>query len=311
MNYLLYGTEEYLIKQEIKKIKEDNNITDQDITEFNLEESSLKEIIDEAATFSLFSNKRLLIVENSYIFTGANKKKQDTTILEKYLNDPNKNNILIFTINTDKLDSRKKIVNLFKDKGTIKEFTNNFNFNSVVLDMIKPYNINSSNLKLLIDRVGKNLNILNQEINKLKTYKDDDLEITKEDIIEVTTETIDTDIFHLVDNIILKNKEKALKSYYEMIKIGEEPIKIIVILANQFRLIYQVKQLSKKRISIFDMMSLLGQKKYPIEKALERSKIFSEEILLKYLYKLAELDINIKSGKIDKNIGLELFILES
>ena len=70
-------------------------------------------------------------------------------------------------------------------------------------------------------------------------------------IIEVTTETIDTDIFHLVDNIILKNKEKALKSYYEMIKIGEEPIKIIVILANQFRLIYQVKQLSKKRISIF------------------------------------------------------------
>jgi DNA polymerase-3 subunit delta len=311
MNYLLYGTEDFLIKKEINKIKESNNITNQDITYFNMEEVPLKEIIDEAATFSLFNNNRLLIVENSYIFTAINKKKQDTTSLENYLKNPNKNNILIFTVITDKLDSRKKIVTLFKENGNVKEFSSNFNLENIVLDMIKPYNISSINLKLLIDRVGKNLNILNQEINKLKTYKDNDFNITKEDIIEVTTETIDTDIFHLVDNIVLKNKEKALKSYYEMIKIGEEPIKIIVILANQFRLIYQVKQLSKKRVSIFDMMSLLGQKKYPIEKALERSKMFSDELLLNYIHKLSELDINIKSGHIDKNIGLELFILES
>jgi DNA polymerase-3 subunit delta len=311
MNYLLYGTEDFLIKKEINKIKESNNITNQDITYFNMEEVPLKEIIDEAATFSLFNNNRLLIVENSYIFTAINKKKQDTTSLENYLKNPNKNNILIFTAITDKLDSRKKIVTLFKENGNVKEFSSNFNLENIVLDMIKPYNISSINLKLLIDRVGKNLNILNQEINKLKTYKDNDFNITKEDIIEVTTETIDTDIFHLVDNIVLKNKEKALKSYYEMIKIGEEPIKIIVILANQFRLIYQVKQLSKKRVSIFDMMSLLGQKKYPIEKALERSKMFSDELLLNYIHKLSELDINIKSGHIDKNIGLELFILES
>lgn len=311
MNYLLYGSEEYLIKLEINKIKEKYQIDDQDVSSFNLQDESLKDILDNASTFSLFSNKRLIIIENSYIFTGATgNKSQDTKYLEKYLENPNQDTILIFTIVTDKLDSRKKIVTLFKEKGQVLEL-NDINVRKLVLDMFGNYKIDSANLNLLIDRVGNNLNILNQEINKIKTYKGEDLLINESDILNLTTKTIDTDIFHLIDNIVLKNKKNALESYYEMIKLGEEPIKIIVILANQFRLIYQVKILSSKRNSIYDMMSILGQKKYPIEKAQERSRKFSNEILIEYLKKLAELDVNIKSGKIDKNIGLELFMLEN
>ncbi len=59
-----------------------------------------------------------------------------------------------------------------------------------------------------------------------------------------------------------------------------------------------------------DMMKILGQKKYTIEKALEKSRKYDESVILKKLYELANLDINIKSGKINKNIALELFILE-
>ena len=54
-----------------------------------------------------------------------------------------------------------------------------------------------------------------------------------------------------------------------MIKNGEEPIKIIVMLSNQFRLMYQVKILNEQHYNIYDMMKILGQKKYPIEKAYE------------------------------------------
>ena len=43
-------------------------------------------------------------------------------------------------------------------------------------------------------------------------------------------------LFCNYDNIILKKYDKALESYYEMLKIGEEPIKIIVLIANQIRL---------------------------------------------------------------------------
>lgn len=303
MNYLLYGSIDYLIRKEIKKFKDKIS----DITEFDLNDAALDDIINDAATLSLFSNERLIIVYNSYIFTSKKNQKVDTTELEKYLKNPNSNTTILFVVNEEKIDSRKKIGNLVKKI----EFNDVSNINKIVLDMFTPYSINNDNLNFFIKRVGNNLNLLEQEALKLKTYKDNNKEITKEDIELITIETIDIDIFHLVDNIILNNKEKALESYYEMLKMGEEPIKIIVILANQLRLIYQVKSLSMMHYSIYDMMNLLGQKKYPIEKALDKARKFDSDKLLDLIYKLSLLDINIKSGKINKNIGLELFILEN
>lgn len=311
MIYLLYGMEDFLIKREIKKIIKKNQLNDCDINTYNLEESDLKNILDDASTYSLFSDKRMIIVENSYIFTGSSKKTQDTKCLEKYLKDKNHSNILIFTVNHEKLDSRKKIVTLIRDNWIVLEFNEVTNLNNIIIELFGEYKIDYATIRLLIDRVGNNLNLLNQEINKIKTYKGNDYNITNEDILNLTIKTIDVDIFHLIDNIILNHKEKALESYYEMIKLGEEPIKIIVMLANQFRLIYQVKNLKKQGLSVFDMMSILGQKKYPIEKALDKSRLLTNEQLIKNIEDLAKLDIQIKTGNIDKNIGLELFILNN
>ena len=309
MIYLLYGTEDYLIKKELDKIKKEYDIND--ISIYDLEETNLKEIIENANTMSLFSNKRLIILENSSIFTGASKKRDDIKCLEEYLNNPNENSTLIFIVNSDKLDSRKKILKLVVEKGKVIEFNDNFDIMKIVKEMFDNYEISSSDVRLLIDRVGSNLFLLSNEINKIKTYKDNDYIVTREDIINITTKTVDIDIFHLIDNIIKNNKKEALESYYEMLKLKEEPIKIIVMLSNQFRLMYQVKQLSKKRYNVFDMMKILEQKKYTIEKAYEKARQFGEDIILKKLYELANLDINIKSGKINKDIALELFILEN
>ena len=309
MIYLIYGTEDYLIKNEVDKIK--NKFDINDISIYDMEEVNLKNIVEDASSMSLFSNERLIIVENSNIFTGSSKKRDDIKYLDEYLDNPNSSTTLVFVLNTDSLDNRKKIVAKVKEKGKIIEFTNNYNTLDIVKDMFDNYVVNTNSIRLLIDRVGNNLYLLNQEINKIKTYKGNDLNITDEDIILLTHKTVDIDIFHLIENIILNKKEKALESYYEMIKMGEEPIKIIVMLSNQFRLMYQVKKLSLNRCSIMDMMKILGQKKYTIEKALEKSRKYSEDIILKKLYELANLDIKIKSGKINKNIALELFILEN
>lgn len=311
--YLFYGLEQFLIDKEIKKIIKENNIENIDIVKYNLENTKLEDIIEEALSISLFNSKRLIIVDNSYIFTGTTNKKlleQNTDILEKYLNYNNVDNIIIFTILKDKLDERKKIVKLFKEKGIVKEFSLYRNIDKYIIEMFDNYKIDKNDIKLLIDRVGNNLEIINQEINKIKTYKDKDYNITSEDIINLTTKNIDIDFFTLIENIVSKNKEKALESYFEIIKYGEEPIKIIVVLANKFRLIYQVKNLYRKGYSEKDISSMLGNNYYAIKKCLESSINFSNDILLKCIHKLANLDIDIKSGKIDKNIGLELFIME-
>lgn len=306
MIYLIYGKESFLIKKEINKIKLDNNIDENDLNIYNMNDIYIKNIIDDINSISLFSNKRMIIINNSLPFSTVEKNRNDFNYLEEYLNHIN-NNILVFVCEEEKLDNRKKIVNLMLDKANVIE-CNKYDTKKEIKKMFNNYLITDQNIDLLISRVGDNLDVLKNEIDKIKIYKDKELNITEDDINNLTIKNVDMNIFHLIDNIILNNKKKALESYYEMIKCNEEPIKILVMLANQFRLMYQVKCL--QGTNIYDMMKILNQKKYPIEMAIEKSRKVGKMAILKKLYQLADLDIKIKKGYINKNIAIELFILE-
>lgn len=311
MIYLLYGTQEYLINEKINELIKEHKIDKSNLEYFDLENDSISNLIDAANTLSLFTDKRLIIAENCYLFTGVGKKIEDKYLdkLNSYFNHINMDTILIFKLNYEKLDARKKIVVSLKKNATVLEFNKVDNYNLIIKKMFEPYNIGFNETQYLLNRVGRNLDNLKQEIDKIKIYKDTDLDINKEDIENLTSKNINVDIFSLIDNIVTNNKEKALESYYEMIKLGEEPIKIIVMLANQFRLIYQVKELYKKGYREYDIVDILEQKPYSIKKASEKINRYDSETLLYFIYELANLDIKIKSGLIDKSIGLELFIL--
>lgn len=309
MNYLLYGTEKFLIDKEVKNIINKNSIEEINISKYDLEVNNLNEILDDANTVSLFSNNKLIIVENAFIFSRVQNKKIDNIeILENYLKNSS-DTIIIFINNNEKIDSVKKIVKLIKEKGVIKEFNPLKNINSTVKSMFDDYKISDSSIKLLIDRVGNNLELIYQEVEKLKIYKIDDKIISNKDIEDVVVENISVDIFKFVDNIINKNKKSAIKTYKELLKLNEEPIKIVALLASKFRLMYQANKLAKKGYTEENISEILKVHKYPVHLAILSGYKYSPEILLKYLNDLADLDIGIKTGEKDKELALELFIL--
>ena len=309
MNYLLYGTERFLIDKEIKNIINKYKIEDINISKYDLEFNTIKEILDDANTVSLFSSNKLIIVENSFIFSRTTKKIDNIELIEEYLKQKNEDIIIIFINPNEKLDSVKKIVKLIKEKGVIKEFNALKNINSTVKTMFDDYRLENGCIELLISRVGNNLDLLYQEIEKLKIYKIDDKIINKEDILNLTTEIIDIDIFKFVDDIINKNKKEAIKTYKELLKLNEEPIKIIVLIASKFRLMYQSSVLAKKGYTEDQISEILGVHKYPVHLAIIAGYKYNPKILLKYLNDLADLDIGIKTGEKDKELALELFIL--
>ena len=309
MNYLLYGTEKFLIDKEIKNIISKHKIDDIDISRYDLEVNSIKEIIDEANTISLFSNNRLIIVDNAFIFSRTTKKIDNIEFLEEYLKIENKETIIIFINLNEKIDSVKKIVKLIKEKGKIIEFNPLKNINTIIKNMFDDYKYESGVIELLNKRVGNNLEILNQEIDKLKIYKIDDKFITKQDVLDATTEIIDIDIFKFIDDIINKNKKDAIVTYKELLKLNEEPIKLIVLLASKFRLMFQASELAKKGYTEDQISEILNVHKYPVHLAIVSGYKYNPKILIKYLNDLADLDIGIKTGEKDNKLALELFIL--
>ena len=306
MVYLLYGTKDFEIEEEIKKLSK--GIDEMNISKYDLNNDMLSLALEDAKTMSLFGDKKLVIVDNANMFTGSTSK--DSELIEEYLNHMNDNTTLILIVHNDKLDTRKKITKLIKRVGKVQEFNDELDTTSLVRKLFKDYNIDYKTIQLFIDRVGNNPLIIQSEINKIKIYKDNDKNITEEDILNLTAKLIEIDIFKLIDYIVRKNKEKALELYYEMLKMNEEPIKIVVILANQFRIMYQSKELLKKGYSEKDIASTLKIHPYRVKLAIQNSRNYTSDILLKNLNALADIDIGIKTGTINKDLALELFILK-
>lgn len=306
MVYLLYGIKEYGINEQISKIIK--NTYNLNISKYDLNSDSLKDVIDDCETISLFDEKKIVIVENVDVFTSTGNK--DSDLIEKYLMNINPSTILILVVHSEKIDKRKKITTLIKTKGKVMEFNEDINPETLIKKMLKEYKIEYSDMKLLIDRVGSNPLIIKNEINKLIIYKGDDNNITREDILNVVSKTIDADIFKLIDNIVKKNRDKAIEIYNDILKINEEPLKIVIMLANQFRIMYQSKELFMKGYSEKDIASSLKIHPYRVKLALQNGRNYSSDTLIKYLYSLAQIDIGIKTGNLNKDLALEFFILK-
>lgn len=310
--YLLYGLENYLINEKIDEIIKKEKVDKDDIVNFNLDEDTISSLLIEASTVNMFSSKKLIICDNSNFLTSDSKaSEEEINELNKYISNPFSDVSIVFIVREEKLDQRKKITKAIQKVSKVYDCNkiDNYKLNSYLNDYIreKGYSISSSSIDLIIDKVGYELSNIIKELDKLFIYKDNDKKITKEDIEEVITNNIDNNIFNLTNSIMNKEKNKIMKIYKDLILIGEDPIKLIVTLSNQFRLLLQVKLMRQSGYSESEIVSTLKEHPYRIKLAMNNTYSISE--LKNYLYKLSELDYDIVTGKIDKNVGLELFLL--
>ena len=308
MNYLLYGSNKFLIDKEIDNIIKKHNIDSLNISNYDLSNDSIKTIIENADTTSLFSDNKLIIINNASIFNRG-KTIDNIELLENYLNNSNEATIIIFINHNDTIDNTKKLTKAIKKNGIIKDFIQSKDITSIVKDMFDDYKIDRSLIDLIIKKVGNNLDIIYNEVEKLKIYKIDEKVITKTDIDNLVSENVNVDIFKFVDDIINKNKKEALSAYKKLLILNEEPIKLVSLIASKFRLMYQANVLSKKGYTEKQIAEILKVHPYPVKLALTTGYKYNPKLLLKYINDLADLDIGIKSGEKDKDSSLELFIL--
>lgn len=314
-NFLIYGEDKFLINSNIKKIIKKYQIENNSIITYNMEEDIIENLVNELDTFDMFQNNKLVISKNS-IFLSSEVKKDNsynTDLLINYLKNPNPNSILILTLDKN-IDERKKVCKEIKKLCNVIDCNklNDYQLADYVKDILnkKGYKINSSSISKIIGYVGNDLMNINNELNKLVLYKMDNKNITDNDIELVVSKNVHNNIFDLIDSVVSNDKNKIFEIYEDIMKFeNEEPTKIIVMLANQFRLILQCKLLLEDRLSEAEIAKQLGVHPYRVKLSIQKGRNIPNNILEKYLVDLSNLDISIKSGKTNKNIGLELFFL--
>lgn len=308
--YILYGLDKSLIKNELKKIIKKINI--EDVITYDLSSISIIDIIDDAKTISMFSSKKIIVIENSN-FLCANKTLEDIEVLENYLKNYNSDTYLIFITNNENIDSRKKIVKQIKELGEIKELNeidDNY-LNEYINNYLKEHNYQMEDNKYFLDKVGKNLNNIKNELDKLLIYKMDDKNITNADIDKILIKVLESEIFILTDAIIARDIPKSLELLKEFLNNNYEEMQIIMLLASQFRFLFQVKRLLNKNKSENEIAKILEVNPYRVKFTKKKLYNYSEKLLLSYIKKLAKIDHDIKLGIMDKKLALELFIIEN
>ena len=133
-------------------------------------------------------------------------------------------------------------------------------------------------------------------------------ELTEEVIDKVVSINNEKEMFRLSDAVMERNTGSMFDSYKIILSSGVDSIVIMDFLSKQFRTLFQVKNLINK-MSVEEISRKLGVNLYVVKRMSEYSNNFKNDEIIDILYKLSDMDIDVKINSLDKNKLLEMFFL--
>jgi DNA polymerase-3 subunit delta len=273
--------------------------------------------VAEAETLPFFSSRKVVVVRDQSVLAAAQGKEgkleHQTDRLVAYMKQPFDSSIIVFLVMAEKLDERRKAVKLLKDADALIAFPE-LTENELLQWAMKRAEEQGRSMsreaaELLLARTGTSMQQLANETDKLCLHAGAGGTIGRADVELLTASTVEEDVFALIDAMASLQVERALKLYGELLLRREEPIKIAALIARQLRIMLQVKELEQHQYSPQQMAGHLGLHPYAVKLAAEKASKFQAKTLGGHLHRLAELDYKMKTGQIDKTLGLELFLL--
>ncbi|PAE08925.1 DNA polymerase III subunit delta [Terribacillus saccharophilus] len=314
--YLLYGTESYFMQDIKEKIEKQFALSDgTNVSVYDLEETPIQEVIADAEEYPFFSEQKLILAYHPFFLKAKpDKSAVDHRLesLEQYVENPAAWTTLVLLAPYEKVDERKKIIKSIKKTGQavaclpVKEW----DLSDWIVTLCKEHQIvlEDEVADLLIQEAGTDLSMLRGEIEKLALYAGEGSKITLEIAESLVSHQQTSSGLKLVDSLMAGDLAKAIYIFHDLIKLKEEPIALIALLASQFRTILHVKLLKHKGYNQAKMAEVTKVHPFVIKLALKREAHFSEEELKHILFLAAETDADLKQGRMEKNLAFELLL---
>ncbi|WP_407855724.1 DNA polymerase III subunit delta [Enterococcus hailinensis] len=318
--YLVTGTEDYLV-QEIRQAFMDrmkiDDLEELNFMAFDMDETNLGAVIDEAETLPFFGDYRLIFVEKPSFLTGekkSNNQEQDIDSLLAYLKQPVETSVVVFWANYPKLDARKKATKALKkatviDAAPLQErYLRNFLQRYISNENVK---ISREAFDLFLRLTDFDLSKAMNEIEKLLLLAGEGGTITLQLVEDLVPKTLEHNIFELTEQILKGDAGKAYQTYEELHLQGEETIKLTAILIGQIRLLLQTKILQKVGYQQANIAETLGVHPYRVKLAMQQVAKFPLQLLVTMYDELVENDYEVKTGQAEKELNFQLFILKT
>lgn len=131
-------------------------------------------------------------------------------------------------------------------------------------------------------------------------------------VTEFVRDAETTELFGIGDALAAGHPEQLLTSLHRLIRQGESPQLLLALLASTLRTLALVRDALDRGQSVASSIAhQTGLKAFVVQKHLAAARRFSLEQLTDLTASLAWLDLDSKRGKIDSEIGLELWLLRA
>lgn len=319
MIYLICGLERARLAASLKRIVKtslNNDVDDMNFVKFDGTNTLVQEIVDEANYLPLGYDHKVIAIENAYFLQKEKGKSkveadQDYDKLKKYLENPNEDVDLVFLVESLQLNEKNELVVLIKQKGNVTEIKDptpeewHVAVKRYVTEKLK-VEIDPDALDELTSRTSGDMISFQNNAKKLALYTD---HIRYEDVALMVTRPLEDNTFLLFNHLMKGDNLDAVKLFRDLKEGNVEPVTMISMLGNQFRLLNQVIYLIKSGNSVDDVAKELNIKTGRVHVLRKYAPIISEECIYKVLEDLFNLDLQIKSGQIDRYYGFELFLI--
>ena len=255
---------------------------------------------------------RMIVLEDTGFFDkGAN----DAAALSEFL--PVMPDTTMIIMSEAKTDKRSKLYKVIDKTGFVLDC------DSIEPAMIGKWaaglfkkaglTISGADLAYFLDRTGTDMLAVNAEIEKLICYKMEDgvqvpAAVTREDILTMGQAQLKDRVFELTDALVRKQADTVFSIYMELCSLQTAPQVILSLLQRQFLNLLRVGELSGKMPDA----QIAQELKLPVFVISKRYRLvlsgFKKQELVSLIDRMAAIDTEYKSGKIDAGAALEMLM---
>ena len=311
MLYIPHGPDDFIHAEKIAELKAtigDATAADFDVTQLDGRGLRLGELRRHADAMPFLAAKRLVIV-NGYLASIHDKTEEMQALLD-YLDHLSPTTDLVL-VETETLDRRHPVLKVAGPEGVHFAGIDKNNLPSWITNRAKNHGatIEPSAAERLGRLVGPDLHTLSQELEKLALYVNNERPIQIADVELLTPYTEEADRFGLASAIGQRNARRAYDQLRKELDDGQNPMAILGGIAAQIRGLIEVKDMAERGLSPAEIARVKGWRSdYAAKMRLKEAANFSMQRLEQILEMLLELDLAIKTGRMDSLLALDTLI---
>ncbi|MFA7560965.1 MAG: DNA polymerase III subunit delta [Candidatus Izemoplasmatales bacterium] len=313
--YLFYGNDIFRIKKETELLFQENEIDLDSVEVYDAEEEGIDQAITNAMTMPFMADKKGVVIKNASFLDGRTTiNENEADKLKSFCELKLEETILVIQNNSDSLSNKSSLAKYLTKNIVTKKFiqdAKDFDVYDYVKKELAKHNLRIQPFALtqFINRANTSHENLNNELQKLIFYAYKRGEIDANCVFEVVSREVEDNIFELVNALLEKDHEKVFKVYEDLVIHNVKSTQILAVVANKFLEILYTKSLLEIGYRKFDIEKFFGYSSGRVYYMIKNAQETDDELLYETIDKLETLDYKIKSGKIDKDLGPQLFFL--